>query len=288
MALLAELVDGVIGVDTHRDTLTAAAVTNLGGVLAQTTTSADAAGYQQLLGFARGQVPGRRRWAVEGTGSFGAGLTAALQQHGERVVEVGRDPSASQPQRCQERRAGRRPHPPVRRWARTAWPARAAAASGRRYGCCLPPDAAQPLPGLPPSGELKALIVGAPEELRAELRGRGTSSQVAYCAGLRARPARSLEHRATVRALRAAAQRIQFLQAEADQLQAELSVLVGAAAPWLLEVPGVGPLSAAQVLVSWSHAGRFRLRGGLCRPGRGQPDPCLLRAGDPLPPQPRR
>jgi transposase len=34
MAMLAELVDGVIGVDTHRDTLTAAAVTNLGGVLA--------------------------------------------------------------------------------------------------------------------------------------------------------------------------------------------------------------------------------------------------------------
>jgi hypothetical protein len=35
MAMLAELVDGVIGVDTHRDTLTAAAVTNLGGILAK-------------------------------------------------------------------------------------------------------------------------------------------------------------------------------------------------------------------------------------------------------------
>ena len=83
MSMLAERVDGVIGVDTHRDTLTAAAVTNLGGVLAQATTSADAAGYQQLLGFADRQVPGRRLWAVEGAGSFGAGLTAALQQHGE-------------------------------------------------------------------------------------------------------------------------------------------------------------------------------------------------------------
>jgi transposase len=61
-----------------------------------------------------------------------------------------------------------------------------------------------------------------------------------------------------VRALRATAERIQFLTAEADQLQAELTVLVRAAAPWLLEVPGVGPLSAAQVLVSWSHAGRLR------------------------------
>jgi transposase len=44
MAMLAERADGVIGVDTHRDTLTAAAVTHLGGVLAQTTTSADATG----------------------------------------------------------------------------------------------------------------------------------------------------------------------------------------------------------------------------------------------------
>jgi hypothetical protein len=57
MTMLAALVDGVIGVDPHRDTLTAAAVTNLGGVLAQTTTSADAAGYQQLIGFADRRVP---------------------------------------------------------------------------------------------------------------------------------------------------------------------------------------------------------------------------------------
>jgi transposase len=107
-------------------------------------------------------------------------------------------------------------------------------------------------------GQLKALIVGAPEELRATLRSRNTANQIQHCASLRARPTRSLEHQATVRALRATAQRIQFLAAEADQLQAELTVLVQAAAPWLLEVPGVGPLSAAQVLVSWSHAGRLR------------------------------
>jgi hypothetical protein len=72
MAMLAESVDGVIGVDTHRDTLTAAAVTSLGGVLAQTNTGADAAGYQHLLDFARRQLPNRRCWAVERTGSFGA------------------------------------------------------------------------------------------------------------------------------------------------------------------------------------------------------------------------
>jgi transposase len=106
--------------------------------------------------------------------------------------------------------------------------------------------------------QLKALIVGAPEELRAELRGRSTNSQVAYCAALRDRPGRSLEHRMTVRVLRSTARRIQALAAEAAELEGELGRLVAAVAPWLLELPGVGPLSAAQVLVSWSHVGRVR------------------------------
>ena len=59
----------------------------------------------------------------------------------------------------------------------------------------------------------------------------------------------------TVRALRSTAQRIQRLAAE---LGAELERLVAAIAPWLLELPGVGPISAAQILVSRSHAGRLR------------------------------
>jgi hypothetical protein len=62
MAMLAEAIDGVIGVDTHRDTLTAAAVTAIGGLLDHATASTDAAGYQELLGFATSQLPGRRCW----------------------------------------------------------------------------------------------------------------------------------------------------------------------------------------------------------------------------------
>jgi Transposase IS116/IS110/IS902 family len=61
-----------------------------------------------------------------------------------------------------------------------------------------------------------------------------------------------------VHALRATAQRIQALDAEAASLKAEIATLVAAAVPWLLEVRGVGPISAAQLLVSWSHPGRFR------------------------------
>jgi transposase len=257
MGMLAEHVDGVIGVDTHRDTLTAAALTHLGGVLAQTTTSADAAGYQRLLDFAQTHLPGRRCWAVEGAGSFGAGLAAFLAQHGEWVLEVGR------PKRPASRSGAKSDALDAVRAAREAL-GQDRLATPRRRGerealrVLLTTRRCATLARVAAIGQLKALIVGAPEELRTELRGRSTRSQILYCGSLRDRPARSLEHRMTVRALRATAQRIQLLQAEADQLQAELTALVRAVAPWLLEVPGVGPLSAAQVLVSWSHAGRLR------------------------------
>jgi transposase len=257
MAMLADTVDGVIGVDTHRDTLAAAAVTQVGGVLAQTTTSANAAGYQHLLGFACSTVPGRRVWAVEGAGSFGAGLAVFLQQRGEHVLEVGR------PKRPASRTGAKSDALDAVRAAREALGQEHLAIPRRRgqreaLRVLLTTRRCATLARVAAIGQLKALIVGAPEALRAELRGRNTASQVHYCARLRARPTRSLEHQTTVRALRATAARIQFLQAEADQLQAELTTLVGAMAPWLLEVPGVGPLSAAQVLVSWSHAGRLR------------------------------
>ena len=108
MTRLADTVDGVIGVDTHRDTLAAAATDRVGGTLGETAAAADLAGYQALLDFAQAQVPGRRCWAVEGAGSYGAGLTAFLQALGERVVEIGR-PKRSAPHRRQERRPGRPP-----------------------------------------------------------------------------------------------------------------------------------------------------------------------------------
>jgi transposase len=53
----------------------------------------------------------------------------------------------------------------------------------------------------------------------------------------------------TVLALRLTAQRVQLLAAEAAALQAEITRLVKALAPWLLELPRVGPISAAQILL---------------------------------------
>jgi transposase len=136
--------------------------------------------------------------------------------------------------------------------------------------------------------QLKALIVGAPEELRAELRGRSTSTQVSFCAGLRDRPSRSLEHRMTVRALRSTAQRVQVLAGEAADLHDEISRLVAAVAPWLLELLGMGPISAGQVLVSWSHAGRLRSEAAFATLAGVSPIPASSGQVTPLPAEPRR
>jgi Transposase IS116/IS110/IS902 family len=135
---------------------------------------------------------------------------------------------------------------------------------------------------------LKALIVSAPEDLRAELRDRTSDAQIAYCTRLRDRPARDVEHRATVRALRSTAQRVQALKAEADDLEQEISQLVTQIRPQLLELPGVGPISAAQVLISWSHPGRLRSEAAFATLAGAAPIPASSGLTKPPPPQPRR
>jgi hypothetical protein len=150
MSRLAGAVDGVIGVDPHRDTFAAAATDPVGGLLAQTSVRADAAGYRRLLDFAQAQVPGRRCWAVEGAGSYGAGLAAFLQSQGERWWRWA-GPS------------GRRgvPGPRATPWTLSAPPGRRSAriirlplvgvATGKRCGCCWPRAATPVWPRSAPS-----------------------------------------------------------------------------------------------------------------------------------------
>jgi hypothetical protein len=89
VTMLAEQCDVVVGVDTHRDTHTAAFVDPVGGVGDTMEIAANPRGYRTLL-IAGERQAARRVWAVEGTGSYGAGLTRFLRAAGERVVEVER------------------------------------------------------------------------------------------------------------------------------------------------------------------------------------------------------
>ncbi len=89
--MVTDQLDHVIGVDTHSGEhalcLLEAATQR---VLAETTVSADRRGYRATLRLAIRFAPGRRLWAIEGTGSYGKGLARFLQERGERVVEVAR------------------------------------------------------------------------------------------------------------------------------------------------------------------------------------------------------
>ena len=107
MAMLADSVEVVIGVDTHKHTHTAAVVAAATGqTLATTTRAATPAGYRQLLELAN-RHDGRRVWAIEGTGGYGAGLTRFLHASCRAGGRAGPAQAGCPPPRCQVRPAGR-------------------------------------------------------------------------------------------------------------------------------------------------------------------------------------
>jgi transposase len=268
--MLTDDTDHVIGVDTHRDHHTLAVVDRNGGTGKNLQIPTDAFGYRRMLAFGREHAPGRRVWAIEGTGSFGAGLTTYLLEHEERVVEIDR------PQRPARRNGAKTDELDAVRAAREAL-SREHLAQPRRRGdreairVLMTTRNAAMVARTKAIGQLKALIVGAPEQLRQHFRGLGTDAQLERCSRLRTIATHSAEHRATVRALRTCARQALFLEAQATDLESELEELVVATAPQLLAQPGVGVITAAQILVSWSHAGRLRSEAAFAALAPGSP-----------------
>ena len=89
MARLSEQVDFVIGVDTHKASHTGRHRYH-GGRPCHANVTGGRLGYRRLRPFARAHAPARRVWAIEGTGSFGRGLTTFLLEQDERVVGIDR------------------------------------------------------------------------------------------------------------------------------------------------------------------------------------------------------
>ncbi|HEX9349968.1 MAG TPA: IS110 family transposase [Gaiellaceae bacterium] len=270
--MLADQLDYVVGVDTHRDAHTIALIAALtGAVVLEIEVGADQRGYARALTLAFEHAAGSRLWAIEGSGSYGAGLARFLAEQGERVVEVER------PQRT-ERTKGKSDRIDALRAARTALGQTKLAlprAGGARQalralvttrkGAVATRRAAL--------NQLRALIVIAPESLRAELRQLTRAKLIARCARLRAERHACPELRGTTLALRACARRVQAATAEERELRREIVRLVNELAPQLLAEPGVGPISAAQLLVSWSHGGRFAGEAGFARHAGAAPIP---------------
>ena len=261
--MLADQLDYVVGVDPHRDTHALAVVeVRSGAVVFEATTQADAEGYACVLRLVDRHAPGRRAFAVEGTGSFGAGLTRFLVAQRERVLEVGRlrrERQSGKSDALDAIRAARsvlgqtRPARPraggEREALRALTAAREGAVTAKRAGLC----------------QLRGLLVSAPEPLRAELRSLTRAQLLRRLAAVRPERRQDPELRGTLLALRALAQRVQQLTAEERELAGEIETLTRKLAPQLLEQPGVGPLAAAQILISWSHRGRIRSEAAFAR-----------------------
>jgi transposase len=254
--MLADELDFVVGVDPHRD-LHAVAVVEVrsGLVVFETRVTADSSGYVEALRVAKQHAPGRRAFAVEGTGSYGAGLTRFLADHGEQVFEVGRlrraRRSGGKTDALDAVRAARsvfeqkRPATPrssgEREALRALLAAREGAVNAKRAALC----------------QLRDLLVTTPEPLRSELRPLSRARLLSRLSATRPERRQDPELRGTLLALRAVARRVQQLSAEERELAREIEQLTSKLAPQLLSQPGIGPLLAAQIVLSWSHRGRL-------------------------------
>jgi transposase len=270
--MFADQLDYVVGVDPHRD-LHALAVVHVlsGAVVFEATIAANADGYAQALELVDAHALGRRAFAVEGTGSFGAGLTRFLSGRGERVLEVGRlrreRRSGGKTDALDAVRAARsvlgqeRPATPRAGGERQALQALVAAREGAVNAKCA---------GL---GQLRDLLVTTPEPLRSELRPLTQARLLRRLAATRPQTRRDPELRGSMLALRSIARRVLQLTAEERELAREIEALIRKLAPQLLGQPGVGPHAAAQLILSWSHPGRIRSEAAFARLAGAAPIP---------------
>jgi transposase len=246
----------VIGVDTHRDSHELAICERTGRVLTTASVAATPLGYQQALRLAARHAPGCRMWAVEGTGSYGRGLACFLAEHAEQVVEIDR-PSrrdARSAQKTDTLDAVRAAHEAISR-AHLAAPR----ASGDREALRALYTTREGAIAVRRDGlnQLRALIVTAPEPLRHSLRALSREQLVTRCAKLHATNGGG-DQRAIRLALRLIARRVIAASREARILETEIHQLVERLAPTLIGEHGVGPISAAQIVIAWSHPGRIR------------------------------
>ena len=237
------------GVDTHKDTHTAAALDQHGRELGTRQFPATARGYRALLtwlaGFGTLDLVG-----IEGTSSYGTGLTAYLTTQHIPVREIDR------PDRATRRRQGKSDPLDALSAARTAQAGKHPVTPKHHDGKV---EALRALHLARRSAvdqrsdiqrQIKSLIVTAPERLRARLRPLTDTRLIPTLAALAPDPTRTGDPTtATELALRSLARRHQNLTGEIKDLQDLINPLLQAINPALLQVNGIGPVIAAKLLL---------------------------------------
>jgi transposase len=239
-----------VGIDTHKHTHHAAIVDPQGRELADAEFMTTASGYQQLLAWANsyGTVS---TFGVEGTGTYGTGLTRVLHTAGHHVIDVDR------PDRKARRAHGK--SDPL-----DAYAAARAVASGR--ATAVAKDRNTDVEALrllhmairqtvtaraTAITELKATLVITPEPLRGDLADLTDTALFRRCTHLRPDATTDPVLRAAKTVLRATSHRITALTTEIAALRRDRRTLIRQLAPALLEQPGIGEDSATQLLITF-------------------------------------
>ena len=278
------------GVDTHLEVHVAAALDPIGGLFGTAAFPTTPTGYQELLSWLRsfGEV---RKVGVEGTGSYGAGLSRFLRTAGLTVIEVNR------PNREERRRSGKSDPLDAIEAARAALGGKAKSIAKSKDGAV---EGIRALVVAKRSGrvartaalvQMRQLIVTAPDLLRNRLRGLTVCALTTEAARLRPARAGDPVLNATKASLCSLARRVQSLDDELAELDA-----VDRSAPHgtLSRAPralrrrtrhrsGIGGLCRGQPRASALGARLGPLVRGGPRPGRLREDPGRVRvdhAGD--------
>jgi transposase len=236
------------GVDTHADVHVAAACDQVGSVLGTQAFPTTTAGYRQLLGWLRGfgdlTVVG-----IEGTGSYGVGLTRFLLEAGVDLREVLR------PNRQVRRRNGKTDVVDAIAAARAVLSGEASARPKSHDGAV---EALRALKIVHRSAnksrtqalnQMRDLITTAPDGLRTELRGLRRRQRIAVCAAFRPGDRDDLVT-ITKLTLRTLARRFADLDEELAVLNARRRRITHALAPRLVAAHGIGPETAAGLLLA--------------------------------------
>ena len=237
------------GVDTHADTHVAAAVDHNGGLLGVESFPADRAGYEELLGWLVGFGP-VQQIGVEGTGSWGVGLTRFLTDHDSRVLEVDR------PNRQTRRKQGKSDPTDAVSAARAALSGTATTTPKSRDGrveemrVLLVARRSARQQRIQSLNQLRDLVFTAPEPIRVRYKDRYKRGLVTEAANMRPRKGSDPIVYQTNLVIRNLARRIRSLNTEVKTIDQTLTQLIEQTAPSLLGLHGVGADTAASLLVA--------------------------------------
>ena len=238
----------IIGVDTHKANHVAVAIDAQGARLDGMTIPTTRQGYCDLEAWASslGQV---KAFGIEGTGSYGAGVSRHLQAQGHTVLDVMR------PNRQLRYLHGKSDSLDTESAARSVLNGQASAQAKSQTGSSemirhlkIARDSAVKAKSQA-MVTLKTLIINSPAELRETVdQIRGPISLIRYIAALR--PGEITSPSASAKAaMRAIARRWLALHGEIQTHEIELERLVRERAPQLMESHGISTLTVAEMLI---------------------------------------